>query len=264
MNKLKVFEKEEFGLIRVQEDENKEPLFCLSDVCKALELTNAQNVKNRLNKEGIYSIYTLTNGGYQDMLFINEQNLYKAIFQSRKKSAEKFVDWVTGEVLPSIRKTGRYDVKEQELKLQEKRLETAKFLFDNYYLTSNQKMEIAKQVAEPVGLTIPMQMKPKHILKSATELLAKYYPKVDVKEFNKEMYLSCLTEFRKTKKGKRYRVLKSFMLDYGQNVPNPYAPGETMPRYYDDMFEELIYELYYKWDEYERNYAASKVASERN
>ena len=42
------------------------------------------------------------------MLFINEANLYKTIFQSRKESAERFTDWVTTEVLPSIRKTGAY------------------------------------------------------------------------------------------------------------------------------------------------------------
>lgn len=42
------------------------------------------------------------------MIFIGEPNLYKCIFQSRKKEAEAFQDWVCGEVLPSIRKTGGY------------------------------------------------------------------------------------------------------------------------------------------------------------
>lgn len=42
------------------------------------------------------------------MTFISEANLYKTIFQSRKESAERFTDWVTSEVLPSIRKTGSY------------------------------------------------------------------------------------------------------------------------------------------------------------
>lgn len=44
------------------------------------------------------------------MVYINEPNLYKTIFQSRKASAERFTDWVTSEVLPSIRKTGNYNM----------------------------------------------------------------------------------------------------------------------------------------------------------
>lgn len=51
---------------------------------------------------------TLTKGGEQKLLYINESNLYKTIFQSRKESAERFTEWVTSEVLPSIRKTGSY------------------------------------------------------------------------------------------------------------------------------------------------------------
>lgn len=43
------------------------------------------------------------------MTFVNEGNLYRAIFQSRKPEADRFTDWVTEEVLPSIRKTGRYE-----------------------------------------------------------------------------------------------------------------------------------------------------------
>lgn len=54
------------------------------------------------------SIPTLTAGGEQKLLYINESNLYKTIFQSRKESAERFTGWVTSEVLPCIRKNGIY------------------------------------------------------------------------------------------------------------------------------------------------------------
>lgn len=66
-------------------------------------------VKERLNEKGVRSIPTLTNGGEQKLLYINESNLYKTIFQSRKESAERFTEWVTSEVLPTIRKTGSYN-----------------------------------------------------------------------------------------------------------------------------------------------------------
>lgn len=107
MNDLQIFNNEEFGEIRTAVI-NDEPMFCLADVCKALELTQPSKVKERLNSKGVNIIPTLTKGGEQKLLYINESNLYKTIFQSRKESAERFTDWVTGEVLPSIRKTGSY------------------------------------------------------------------------------------------------------------------------------------------------------------
>lgn len=109
MNEIQVFNNTEFGEIRTALN-NNEPMFCLTDICKALGLTQPSKVKERLNEKGVRSIPTLTNGGEQNLLYINESNLYKTIFQSRKENAEKFTDWVTSEVLPSIRKTGGYRI----------------------------------------------------------------------------------------------------------------------------------------------------------
>lgn len=107
MNDLQIFNSDEFGEVRTVLVEN-EPMFCLTDICKALQLTQPSKVKERLSKKGVRSIPTLTKGGEQKLLYINESNLYKTIFQSRKESAERFTEWVTSEVLPSIRKTGSY------------------------------------------------------------------------------------------------------------------------------------------------------------
>lgn len=107
MTDLQIFNSEEFGEVRTAVI-NDEPMFCLADICKALELTQPSKVKERLNEKGVRSIPTLTKGGEQKLLYINESNLYKTIFQSRKESAERFTEWVTSEVLPSIRKTGGY------------------------------------------------------------------------------------------------------------------------------------------------------------
>lgn len=104
---LQIFSNSEFGEIRTITKDD-EPMFCLTDVCKALEISNVGNVKQRLSEKGIHTADTLTKGGMQKMTFISEANLYKTIFQSRKESAERFTEWVTSEVLPSIRKTGSY------------------------------------------------------------------------------------------------------------------------------------------------------------
>ena len=100
---VQVFHNTQFGEIRVIKEK-----FCLVDVCKILGLTTPSRVKDRLNQKGVTTTHTLTAGGSQSMLFIDEPNLYRCIFQSRKPNAEKFQDWVTSEVLPAIRQTGGY------------------------------------------------------------------------------------------------------------------------------------------------------------
>lgn len=109
MNELEIFKNEEFGEIRTIV-KDKEPMFCLADVCRVLEIKNVSDCKTRLSKKGVVTTDTLTNGGNQKLIFINESNLYKVIFQSRKPEAEKFSDWVTSEVLPSIRQNGSYSL----------------------------------------------------------------------------------------------------------------------------------------------------------
>jgi prophage antirepressor-like protein len=100
---VQVFNNTQFGEIRVADER-----FCLNDVCKILGLTHVTETKKRLSKKGCSSIAVLTAGGSQSMLFIDEPNLYRCIFQSRKPNAEKFQDWVCEDILPAIRRTGGY------------------------------------------------------------------------------------------------------------------------------------------------------------
>ena len=114
MNELQIFNNSEFGEVRTAVI-NDEPMFCLADICRVLEIKNVSDCKSRLRQKGIVTTDTLTNGGKQKMIFIDESNLYKTIFQSRKESAERFTDWVTSEVLPSIRKNGGYIAGQESL-----------------------------------------------------------------------------------------------------------------------------------------------------
>lgn len=108
MNDLQIFKNNEFGEIRTKVI-NNEPYFSLNDVCRILEINNPSQAKTRLNKDGVISNEVIDSmGRTQQANFINESNLYKLVFQSRKSEAEKFADWVTSEVLPSIRKHGAY------------------------------------------------------------------------------------------------------------------------------------------------------------
>lgn len=105
---LQIFNNSEFGQIRTVIVDS-EPMFCLADVCRALELEQVSRVKARLKTDGVTTSKVIDRlGREQEAAFINKANLYKTIFQSRKESAERFTEWVTSEVLPSIRKTGSY------------------------------------------------------------------------------------------------------------------------------------------------------------
>ena len=106
IQEIQIFKNEQFGEIRTS-GTAENPKFCLADICRVLGLQTTK-VKNRLKEKGVTSIPTLTNGGEQNLLFVSEQNLYRVIMRSDKPQAEPFQDWVCGEVLPSIRKTGGY------------------------------------------------------------------------------------------------------------------------------------------------------------
>ena len=113
--------------VRVVLDGNKEPWFCLTDVCKVLNISRTSDLvqvskgfvsneplkrNGALNPKGVADYHTPTSGGIQKLKFINEPNLYRVIFRSDKPQALNFQDWVFTEVLPTIRKTGSYSARQ--------------------------------------------------------------------------------------------------------------------------------------------------------
>ena len=100
--------------VRVITDPSNEYWFCGNDVCAILGYVNAPDaLKKHCKQGGIAKRYTPTKSADQEMIFINEPNLYRLIIKSRKAEAEPFEAWVMEEVLPTIRKTGRYQMGEQ-------------------------------------------------------------------------------------------------------------------------------------------------------
>ena len=86
------------------------PWFVAADVCAALSIENNRDAMSRLDddEKGVGSIDTL--GGSQVMTIVSESGLYSLVLGSRKPEAKPFKKWVTSEVLPAIRKSGRYEV----------------------------------------------------------------------------------------------------------------------------------------------------------
>jgi len=111
---IQIFNHPEFGTVRTA-GTPEQPLFCLVDACKALDL-RANHVRSRLD-DGVVSTDPIPDnlGRIQRVNFITEDGLYDVILDSRKPSAKKFRKWVTSEVLPSIRKSGGYMVDAPQL-----------------------------------------------------------------------------------------------------------------------------------------------------
>lgn len=112
MNELQVFKNQEFGSVRTLTI-NEEPWFVGKDVAIALGFKTPRDaIRTHVFEEdkGVDSI--VTPGGKQQMTIINESGLYALVFGSRLPTAINFKRWVTSEVLPALRKTGQYQVKE--------------------------------------------------------------------------------------------------------------------------------------------------------
>ena len=110
MSEIQIFQNQEFGAIRTLSNEQGEPMFCLKDVCEALGLQTKQVVRRLM--DDVFSKHPIVDnlGRTQQATFVNEDGLYDTILESRKPQAKLFRKWVTGEVLPSIRKNGGYMV----------------------------------------------------------------------------------------------------------------------------------------------------------
>ena len=108
MNNLQVFNNPQFGQVRTSGTADS-PLFCLSDVCAAVGISNARNVKSRLDTDDVRLVDTIDRmGRTQQVTFITESGMYDVIIRSDSERARPFRKWVTSEVLPSIRRHGMY------------------------------------------------------------------------------------------------------------------------------------------------------------
>ena len=109
MNGIQIFKNENFGEIRVAEV-NGEPWFCAKDITNILGYANGKDaLAKHCKSDGVAKRDLIDKlNRKQSYSFINENNLYRLIMRSKTEFAEKFQDWVCGEVLPSIRKHGVY------------------------------------------------------------------------------------------------------------------------------------------------------------
>lgn len=91
---------------------NGEPWFVAKDIAEALQYSSPRDaIKKHCKEKGVAFCDTLTDGGVQKLKYINEGNMYRLIVNCTLPKAEVFEEWVFDEVLPSLRKTGRYELR---------------------------------------------------------------------------------------------------------------------------------------------------------
>ena len=117
-NPFEIFNYKNLGSVRTTKDDKGNPLFCLSDVCSILGIQNPKRVTERLLDPGVHTMNIGVQTGVKrdgtpaiqniPMIFIDQGNLFKVIFTSRKPEAQNFANWVSYEVLPTLARTGSY------------------------------------------------------------------------------------------------------------------------------------------------------------
>ncbi len=128
MNEIQIFNNSEFGQIRTVTI-GGEPWFVGKDIANDLGYKNSrQAISTNVDVEdkGVHSVDTPS--GKQQMTIINESGLYALIFGSKLPSAKRFKHWVTSEVLPSLRKTGKYSITEERKAIEAPTLSLASIL----------------------------------------------------------------------------------------------------------------------------------------
>ena len=154
MNELMILQHENFGKIRAEVIDGQ-PWFVSKDVCKALSIENNRQAISRLDADEKGVIISDTPGGKQELTAVNESGIYALIFQSRKPEARRFRKWVTSDVLPSIRKMGRYEVRQnRERRMSRGELVTVDLLNLLWLIGENLNHGDQKAIAMELGVSV--------------------------------------------------------------------------------------------------------------
>ncbi len=187
---------EKFGTIRVEQASDGAHLFCAADVCRVLDYKNPSNIIRKLCREkGISKRYTLTEGGNQEMIFIDEGNLYRLILRSNMPQARAFEDWVCDEVLPSLRRTGRYEMPRiYQVQIDDPPLKWVKGILavrvrwlieqgcfserEYKYLKSQSRLNIVQRACHNRPAMVAFDSLPADIKQRASEAYSRYQPQI--------------------------------------------------------------------------------------
>lgn len=264
MDVLKIFSSPKFGQVRIiTDDASSELLFCANDVTRALDYTNGRDAITRHVDKGdvVKHDMGVVTGKKSDgtdayqvvsTTFINESGVYALIFGSKQERAKEFKRWVTSEVLPSIRKTGQYNVGHPKATLNEliqANLTFADWAIKTLNINEASKLGWAKKISDKFGLAaeLPDAVNAgteKPITHAATDLLKSHNVGISAQAFNRMLELKGVVKHA-TRPGKRGKTHSWYVITpafdkYGQNQQDPKFQQQTQIRWYDATFTELL------------------------
>lgn len=246
MNQLQIFKNDLFEVGAKVEGETV--LFDAEHVAKCLGFTETKS-----NKE--YVRWRTVNGYLSKYLshdvakgsLIPEPMVYKLAFKASNETAEAFQDWLAIEVIPSIRKTGRYDaVIDNNVVSFEKQLIGVKYTSEILRVDDVSKIRMLEEAHKQHG--VPTNHLPQYVQeelkKPISDLLKKHDVKISAIKANNRLLELGLLEIKQRPstngKMKTFKSLTAVGRKYGDNAINPNNPKETQPLYYPSKFEELI------------------------
>lgn len=154
MNEVSIFKFEESFTIRTIVKDS-EPWFVAKDVCDVLGIQQPVRAVENLDSDEVSKTHVTDSlNRQQETYIINESGLYALVIRSNKPNARKFRKWITSEVLPAIRKTGRYDIRREAEKQPESPLpatQTPSFVPEAHYY--GVPVISLQMLAELVGLS---------------------------------------------------------------------------------------------------------------
>ncbi|MNJ19075.1 hypothetical protein D3C77_133920 [compost metagenome] len=237
--------------VRVITDKLGDPWFVANDIAVALGYSKPENAVARHCKAAATT--PKQGGGF--LTIIPERDLYRLVMKSKLSAAERFEEWVVGQVLPSIRKTGSFS---QQAPNNSKIVGELAILecFDRLLKPANSsKMLMLAKIAQNNGLDA--KFLPGYAIdeapdaaggssmptKSATALLKDHGIRMSPAAFNKALEAAGVLKVMQRKNSKQEMVpfwsITDKGLHYGKNLTSPQSPRETQPHWYVDRFLEL-------------------------
>ncbi|MCZ0926480.1 Bro-N domain-containing protein [Halomonas janggokensis] len=244
-------------------DREGEAWFVASDVAAALEYREAKDMTRNLDDDEKGRQIVPTPGGNQDVIVINESGLYSAVLRSRKAEAKRFKRWVTHDVLPSIRKTGGYQLPATEPTAKynqdhnQGRLTGELALLECFCTLNNPAPSSRVVLLEKIGSAHGLNTAwlPGYVedgpevgqgslpTASATDLLSEFGVPLSAAAFNKHLGAIGILEkrTRRSRSGpKQFWCITDTGEPFGKNLTSPQSPRETQPHWYRDHFVELL------------------------
>lgn len=245
--------------VRVIQGDDGEPMFVIRDIAMALEysdssLSNLNRLIGHVPEEWKGRNPIPTPGGAQSVLMLTEQGLYFFVARSDKPKALPFQRWLAGEVLPSIRKTGKYQAPGVEPANTPATLALVECAANLLRASDSGKVVMLRKAGQAIGADISFlpdyteDSAPGHVgamdTASLTQLLRDHGLSHSAAAMNQMLHEAGILERRKRKdrvgNTKGFWCITEAGQEFGKNVVSPQSPRETQPHWYRDRFADLL------------------------